>query len=75
MTTDVDGAADITQQQRFGCIHPTHDWESIARTLQQVTQQEEMLANTCLQLQADARRDLNWQHIVKDVAAYLNEIK
>ncbi|MFU8646793.1 glycosyltransferase [Lysinibacillus sp. RSDA_15] len=75
VTTDVDGAADITQQQRFGCIHPTHDWESIARTLQQVTQQEEMLANTCLQLQADARRDLNWQHIVKDVAAYLNEIK
>ncbi|MCE4044281.1 glycosyltransferase [Lysinibacillus fusiformis] len=75
VTTDVDGAADITQQQRFGRIHPTHDWESIARTLQQVAHQEALLENTCLQLQADARKELNWQHIVKDVAAYLNEKK
>lgn len=29
VTTDVDGAADITQQQRFGTIHPTHDWEAM----------------------------------------------
>ena len=36
VTTDVDGAADITQQQRFGTIHPTHDWEAIGQTLQQV---------------------------------------
>ena len=73
VTTDVDGAADITMQQRFGTIHPTHDWEGIGRTLQQVTTQESLLADTCVQLQAFARKELNWCHIVKRVAEYLNE--
>ena len=73
VTTDVDGAADITQQQRFGSIHPTHDWESIGTTLRQISQQETLLADTCQQLQAYARKELNWQHIVKNVAAYVNE--
>ncbi|WP_155591425.1 glycosyltransferase family 4 protein [Lysinibacillus cavernae] len=73
VTTDVDGADDITQQQRFGTIHPTHDWESIGRTLQQVTKQETLLADTCVQLQALARQELNWQQIVKKVAEYLAE--
>ncbi|MGG2073330.1 glycosyltransferase family 4 protein [Lysinibacillus irui] len=73
VTTDVDGADDITQQQRFGTIHPTHDWESIGRTFQQVTKQEALLANTCVELQAFARKELNWQQLVKKVALYLDE--
>ncbi len=67
------GAADITHHQRFGTIHPTHDWESVAQTLQQVTKQEQLLADTCEQLQAFARTELNWEHIVKRVAQYLQE--
>lgn len=73
VTTDVDGAADITHHQRFGTIHPTHDWESVAQTLKQVTKQEQLLADTCEQLQAFARTELNWKHIVKKVAEYLQE--
>lgn len=73
VTTDVDGAADITQQQRFGTIHPTHDWEAIGQTLQQVAAHESLLADTCVQLQAFARKELNWRQIVKKVANYLGE--
>ncbi len=73
VTTDVDGAADITHHQRFGMIHPTHDWQSVGRTLQQVTKQEAILADTCKHLQAFARAELNWKHIVRKVAQYLDE--
>ncbi|WP_107949482.1 glycosyltransferase family 4 protein [Lysinibacillus parviboronicapiens] len=73
VTTDVDGAADITHHQRFGTIHPTHDWESVGRTLQQVTKQDALLADTCAHLQAFARAELNWKHIVQKVADYLKE--
>ncbi len=73
VTTDVDGAADITNHQRFGTIHPTHDWQSVGRTLQQVTKQEALLAATCEHLQAFARAELNWKHIVQKVAEYLDE--
>lgn len=73
VTTDVDGLADITQQQRFGTIHPTHDWEAMGRTLQQVARQEPLLEDTCVQLQAFARNELNWRQIVKKIATYLGE--
>ncbi|QDP99127.1 glycosyltransferase family 4 protein [Lysinibacillus fusiformis] len=73
VTTDVDGAADITHHQRFGMIHPTHDWQSVGRTLQQVTKQEALLADTCEHLQAFARAELNWKHIVQKVAEHLHE--
>ncbi|MFJ7732164.1 glycosyltransferase [Lysinibacillus sp. NPDC097231] len=73
VTTDVDGAADITHQQRFGTIHPTHDWESVGRTLQQVTKQDKLLADTCEHLQAFAKSQLNWKDIVIKAAEYLDE--
>jgi len=75
VTTDVDGAADITQNQRYGTIHPTHDWQSVGRTLQLVTKQEVLLADTCEHLQAFARAELNWRNIVQKVAEYLGEKK
>lgn len=43
VSTDVDGALDITHNQRYGTIHPTHDWQSVGQTLQQVTKQEALL--------------------------------
>ncbi|WP_341299550.1 glycosyltransferase family 4 protein [Lysinibacillus sp. FSL H8-0500] len=71
VATDVDGVMDITQQQRFGTIHPKHDWHSISKTFQHVTQQEALLATTCEQLQAFARQTLNWRDIVTKIARYL----
>ncbi|MFJ8090847.1 glycosyltransferase [Lysinibacillus sp. NPDC095746] len=73
VSTDVDGALDITHNQRYGTIHPTHDWEGVGQTLQQVTKQEALLGDTCEHLQAFARAELNWKHIVQKVAQYLGE--
>ncbi|KOS64454.1 hypothetical protein AN161_02560 [Lysinibacillus sp. FJAT-14222] len=73
VSTDVDGASDITQNQRYGSIHPTHDWQSVGRTLQHITNQEVLLADTCEHLQAFAREELNWKHIVRKVSEYLEE--
>ena len=64
---------DITHNQRYGTIHPTHDWQSVGQTLQQVTKQEALLGDTCEHLQTFARAELNWQHIVQKVADYLGK--
>lgn len=71
VSTDVDGASDITQNQRWGKIHPTNDWAGIGKTLKQVAQQDDLLAKTCKEFQKFAREELNWKEIVKKVAAYL----
>ena len=73
ISTNVDGASDITQNQRFGKIHPTYDWENIGLELKQAATQEELLAYTCDALQKFARSELNWKYIVKKVASYLDE--
>ena len=73
ISTNVDGASDITQNQRFGKIHPTYDWEHIALELKQTAAQEELLITTCDELQKFARSELNWPFIIKKIASFLDE--
>lgn len=73
ISTNVDGASDITQNQRFGKIHPTYDWEHIALELKKTAAQEDVLADTCDKLQTFARAELNWNVLVKKIADLLDE--
>ena len=73
ISTNVDGASDITQNQRFGKIHPTYDWKNIGLELKQAATQEELLANTCDALQNFARSQLNWKFIINKIASFLDE--
>ncbi|MEG0384309.1 MAG: glycosyltransferase [Solibacillus sp.] len=73
ISTNVDGASDITQNQRFGKIHPTYDWEHIGLEFKNAAAQEQILAHTCDELQKFARTELNWQIIVKKIAGLLDE--
>lgn len=73
ISTNVDGASDITQNQRFGKIHSTYDWEHIALEFKHTAAQDHMLANTCDELQRFARAELNWKVIVKKITELLNE--
>ncbi|MEG0471339.1 MAG: glycosyltransferase family 4 protein [Solibacillus sp.] len=72
ISTNVDGASDITHNQRFGKIHPTYDWEHIALEFKNVAAQEQVLAHTCEELQKYAREELNWNVIVKKIAKMLH---
>lgn len=60
ISTHVDGASDITQNQRFGKIHPTYDWEHIVLELKKAAAQLDVLADTCDKLQKFARAELKW---------------
>ncbi|ATP40606.1 glycosyl transferase [Solibacillus sp. R5-41] len=73
ISTNVDGASDITQNQRFGKIHPTYDWEHIGLELKNAATQEQVLSHTCDELQKFARTELNWKVIVKKIAGLLDE--
>lgn len=73
ISTNVDGAYDITKNQRFGKIHPIYDWENIGREMKRAAAQEVVLANTCEEIQKFARADLNWEVIVKRIADLLDE--
>lgn len=73
VSTNVDGASDITQNQRYGIIHPTYDCENVGLALRQAATQEERLRLACSELQSYARAELNWQTIVKKIAQLLKE--
>lgn len=73
MLTDIDGAIDITQNQRWGRIHPIQNWALFIDSLKNVTQQEILLEETCREIQYFARENLNWHHLIAKIARILGE--
>lgn len=75
MLTDIDGAIDITNNQRWGRIHPIYNWLFFTESLKEVSEQEELFKVTCEEIQNFARKNLNWHHLVAKIAEILGESK
>ncbi|MER1999283.1 MAG: glycosyltransferase [Lysinibacillus sp.] len=73
MLTDIDGAIDITSNQKWGRIHPIYNWPFFTQSLKEVSTQEELFRNTCKEIQHFARENLSWHHIIAKVAHILEE--
>ncbi len=73
MLTDVDGAIDMTNNERWGKIHPIYNWNIFSESLKEVTKQEELFKTTCVEIQQYARANLNWAQIIPKIARMLGE--
>ena len=73
MLTDIDGALDITKNQRWGRIHPIYNWPFFSESLKEVSEQEELFKTTCMEIQNFARNNLNWHHLIAKIANILGE--
>ena len=73
MLTDIDGAIDITNNQKWGRIHPIYNWPFFTKSLKEVSEQEELLKGTCEEIQGFARENLNWHHLIAKIAIILGE--
>ena len=73
MLTDVDGAIDITNNQRWGRIHPIYNWPFFSDSLKAVSKQEELFKTTCEEMQQYARANLNWHQIIIKIANIVGE--
>lgn len=73
MLTDIDGAIDITKNQRWGRIHPIYNWPLFSESLKDVSKQEELFKLTCEEMQKFARENLNWHYLIKKIARILGE--
>ena len=73
MLTDIDGAIDITKNQRWGRIHPIYNWPFFSESLKEITEQEDLIKITCEEIQTFARENLNWHHLIVEIARILGE--
>ena len=73
MLTDIDGAFDITKNQRWGRIHPIYNWPLFSESLKQVSEQEELFKMTCEEIQKFTRENLNWHHLIAKIAGIMGE--
>lgn len=71
MLTDIDGAIDITHNQKWGKIHPIYDIEFFSNSLKEVTKQEEVLKKASNELQKYAQENLNWHQIITKLSNIL----
>ncbi|MGM9967636.1 glycosyltransferase family 4 protein [Rummeliibacillus sp. POC4] len=73
MLTDIDGAIDMTKNQKWGRIHPIYNWPFFSESLKEVSEQEELFKTTCMEIQNFARNNLNWHHLIAKIANILGE--
>ena len=73
MLTDIDGAIDMTNNQKWGRIHPIYDVNFFSQSLKEVSKQQEMLRITCEEIQNFARANLNWHYLIEKIARILGE--
>ncbi|MDQ1143588.1 GalNAc-alpha-(1-_4)-GalNAc-alpha-(1-_3)-diNAcBac-PP-undecaprenol alpha-1,4-N-acetyl-D-galactosaminyltransferase [Bacillus sp. SORGH_AS 510] len=65
VSTDLDPAYDITDNQKFGALFPIGNSEQLSNIWVDVCNDEERLKNTCKQIQKFTRDSFNWIKIGK----------
>ena len=73
ISTDVDGALDITDYCRYGQLYPAWDIDALARCLLETCSNENLLRENCYKAQKYAIENLTWIKICETLNNYLNE--
>ena len=67
ISSDVDGAIDIIDYGRYGCIVPINNRIKLEQALLDTCTNEELLKRNCLNSQIYAKNNLNWIKICENV--------
>ncbi|CDM68251.1 group 1 glycosyl transferase [Clostridium bornimense] len=71
ISTDVDGARDITNNEEFGCIVPVYDIDRLSIALKETCLNEKLLEENCIVAQKYAKESLNWIKLCDKINNFL----
>lgn len=71
ISTDVDGARDVTNDGEFGCIVPVNDIDKLSIVLKEICLNGNLLEKNCIKAQKYARKNLSWIKLCREIDNYL----
>ena len=71
ISTDVDGARDITNNEEFGSIVPVNDIDRLSVVLKDICLNEDLLEKNCIKAQRYAGKNLSWIKLCGEIDKYL----
>ena len=71
ISTDVDGARDVTNNEEFGSIVPVNDIDRLSTVLKETCLNESLLEKNCIEAQKFAKKNLSWIKLCRKIDNFL----
>lgn len=65
LSTNVDSARDVTDNEKYGIINEVGDIEGLANSLKDIVNNEYLLSDICKRTQINAINEYNWQYLIQ----------
>lgn len=71
LTSAIDSADDLTDNQRLGKIYPISDSDALAQNLEELANNQEYLKKNCKATQEFAYKEFYWPKLIEKIQSYL----
>lgn len=70
ISSDVEGAIDITGDKKYGNIFPVNDFEALSNKLTSICSNEKLLEQVCSDIQVNTRNNFDWIKICEKINSF-----